>query len=174
MKKLIFALAIAAASLATPVFAANVSINVGEPGFFGRIDIGGLPAPRLLAPRAVIIESAPVGVVREPYYLSVPPEHQRNWRHYCARYNACGHPVYFVDHRWYNDVYVPHYREHHMHEQHMREERHEEHRAEVRHEEVRHEEHRREERREEHHDARHDEHHDDGHDHDHDNDHDHH
>jgi uncharacterized protein YcfJ len=26
------------------------------------------------------------------------------------QYNACGRPVYFVDDRWYNDVYVPHYR----------------------------------------------------------------
>ena len=28
-------------------------------------------------------------------------------------YGACGRPVYFVQENWYNDVYVPAYRERH-------------------------------------------------------------
>ena len=50
-------------------------------------------------------------VVEEPYYVRVPPGHRKNWKRYCGQYGACGRPVYFVDNRWYNDVYVPQYRE---------------------------------------------------------------
>ena len=41
-------LAILAVSLATPSMAAEVgvSVSVGQPGFYGRIDIGSFPAPR--------------------------------------------------------------------------------------------------------------------------------
>jgi len=106
---------IAAIAAPAPALAADVgvSINVGEPGFYGRIDIGNVPRPILVYPQPVIIQQAPVGVVSEPIYLHVPPRHAKKWRKYCGRYNACGRPVYFVQDRWYNTVYVPRYRREH-------------------------------------------------------------
>ncbi|HEX6592681.1 MAG TPA: hypothetical protein VF050_11840, partial [Moraxellaceae bacterium] len=55
----------------------------------------------------------PVGVVYEPVYLHVPPGQAKKWSNYCGRYNACGRPVYFVRDDWYNNTYVPAYRERH-------------------------------------------------------------
>jgi len=52
-------------------------------------------------------------VIAAPIYLHVPPGHARHWARHCAQYNACGRPVYFVQDRWYNQVYVPHYRSEH-------------------------------------------------------------
>lgn len=102
----------AALALAVPAFAADVrvSVGIGEPGYYGRIDVGNLPAPRVLYREPVVITPAPVGVVRAPVYLRVPPGHARNWRRFCGRYNACGEPVYFVQDSWYDDVYVPYHR----------------------------------------------------------------
>lgn len=112
MKRFLFAVAVAAAT--APALAADVgvSISVGQPGFYGRLDIGGFPQPQLVYPQPVVIQPVPVGVVRQPIYLHVPPGHEKNWRKHCHKYNACGQPVYFVRDNWYNDVYVPHYREH--------------------------------------------------------------
>ena len=112
MKRFLFAVLVAAAT--TPALAADVgvSISVGQPGFYGRIDIGDYPQPYLVYPEPIIIHR-PVGVVYEPIYLHVPPGHAKRWRSYCGQYNACGRPVYFVQDHWYNDVYVPRYRERH-------------------------------------------------------------
>jgi uncharacterized protein YcfJ len=100
---------IAALAMVAPALAADVgvSVRVGEPGFYGRIDIGNMPPPRVLYSQPIVVTPAPVGVVRSPIYLHVPPGHARNWRKHCAHYNACGEPVYFVQDGWYNDVYVP-------------------------------------------------------------------
>ena len=113
MKRFLLVTALAATS--TPALAANVgvSISVGQPGFYGRIDIGDVPRPVLVNPQPVVIQPLPAGVVRPPLYLHVPPGHAKHWRRYCHEYNACGEPVYFVEDKWYNDVYVPHYRERH-------------------------------------------------------------
>ena len=109
MKRTILAAALIAS--ATSVFAADVgvSITVGQPGFYGHIDIGDFPRPRLIyAEPRLIIRGGPGG---PPMYLHVPPGHAKNWSKHCSRYNACGSPVYFVQESWYNDVYVPRYRE---------------------------------------------------------------
>lgn len=114
MKAFLMAVAISAAAAALPTHAADVgvSISVGQPGFYGQIDIGDVPRPQLVYSRPVVIERArPVAVA--PIYLHVPPGHARNWRKYCSRYDACGRPVYFVQDNWYNRVYVPAYRERH-------------------------------------------------------------
>ena len=87
----------------------GVSISVGQPGFYGQLNIGDFPRPALINARPIIIESGP-GYM-EPVYLRVPPGHQKNWSRYCRNYGACGRPVYFVTDRWYNNVYVPAYRE---------------------------------------------------------------
>ena len=81
----------------------GVSINISQPGVYGRVDIGRFPQPVLYAPRPVIITQR---VVQEPVYLWVPPGHRQNWRRYCGRYEACGAPVYFVQDRWYRDHVV--------------------------------------------------------------------
>lgn len=88
---------------------AGVSVSIAEPNFYGRIDIGGFPAPRLIYEQPVIVR--PVKVWHAPVYLRVPPRHVQQWDRYCGRYEACGRPVYFVDDGWYQEVYVPRYRE---------------------------------------------------------------
>jgi len=98
-----------------PAMAADVgvSISVGDPNFYGRIDLGDYPRPRLIYERPVIIERPAVRVIEEPLYLRVPPGHAKRWRYYCGRYGACGRQVYFVQDAWYRDVYVPRYHERH-------------------------------------------------------------
>ncbi|WP_087746095.1 MULTISPECIES: hypothetical protein [unclassified Acidovorax] len=65
------------------------------PGVYGRIDIGNAPPPLIYA-EPMIIQRPAVMVPRSPIYLYVPPGHAKNWGKHCARYNACGQPVYFV------------------------------------------------------------------------------
>ena len=48
---------------------------------------------------------------QQPLYLYVPPGHQKHWAKHCARYNACGHPVYFVQEKWVRERYEQHQRE---------------------------------------------------------------
>jgi hypothetical protein len=100
---------------ASPAQAADVgvSVSVGQPGFYGRIDIGNAPQPQLIYAKPVVIHPAPAGVVYQPIYVHVPPGHEKHWSKHCAKYNACGRPVYFVRDKWYNNVYVPHYQAHH-------------------------------------------------------------
>lgn len=111
MKRFLFAAALAAA--AVPALAADVgvSISVGQPGFYGRIDIGRFPHPAVIHPEPVIIHPGPIGMVRRPIYLRVPPGHAKDWRKHCHRYDACGQPVYFVQESWYRDVYAPRHRD---------------------------------------------------------------
>ena len=115
MKRFLFAAAAVASAVTAPAFAADVgvSVQVGEPGFYGRIDLGNFPQPQLVYRQPVVIQPVPVGVVREPIYLRVPPGHAKNWRRHCHEYDACGQPVYFVKDGWYNKEYVPRYREGH-------------------------------------------------------------
>lgn len=112
MKRLLLAATLAAAI--APAFAADVgvSVSIGQPGFYGHIDIGNVPKPQLIYPQPVVIQPVPVGVTYQPMYLYVPPGHAKHWGKHCHRYNACGRPVYFVQDNWYNNVYVPHYRQH--------------------------------------------------------------
>jgi len=113
MNRLLSALAVMMTVVTVPAIAADVgvSVQVGEPGFYGRIDIGTFPHPQVIYPQPVVIQPVPVGVVRSPIYLRVPPGHAKHWRKHCREYNACGQPVYFVQDRWYDEVYVPRYRE---------------------------------------------------------------
>ena len=100
--------AVVIAAFTAPALAANVgvSVTVGQPGYYGRIDVGDFPQPQLTYPQPVVIEPVPVGVLPQPIYLHVPPGHAKNWRKNCRKYNACGQPVYFVSDNWYNNVYV--------------------------------------------------------------------
>jgi hypothetical protein len=90
------------AAFAAPGFAQpNVGVSVGihQPGVYGRIEIGNVPPP-VIYPQPVVILPTPVAVYQRPIYLYVPPGHQKHWGKHCARYNACGQPVYFVQERW--------------------------------------------------------------------------
>jgi len=92
--------------------AQNVSISVGQPGFYGRIDIGNMAPPPVIYAEPVIIQR-PVRVIEAPLYLRVPPGHEKKWSKHCAAYNACGRKVYFVRDDWYVNDYAPRYREGH-------------------------------------------------------------
>lgn len=95
----------------------GVSISVGEPGFYGRIEIGtAYPQPQLIYREPIVIRRAPV--VEQPIYLHVPPGQAKKWSKHCHKYNACGQPVYFVQDSWYNNVYVPRYSENREHGDH--------------------------------------------------------
>lgn len=113
-KNLLLAAAMTLLPLATQAADVGVSVSVGQPGFYGRLDIGNYPRPELIYAEPVIIER--VAVRPAPVYLHVPPGHEKNWSKHCGRYNACGRPVYFVRDSWYDGVYVPAYRERHGHD----------------------------------------------------------
>ena len=66
------------------------------PGVYGRIQIGNAAPPALIYAEPVIIHRPQMPVQRAPIYMYVPPGHAKNWGKHCARYNACGQPVYFV------------------------------------------------------------------------------
>jgi hypothetical protein len=67
MQRFLFVAAVAA--ITVPALAANagVSIQIGQPGFYGSIDIGGFPAATDLP--AANRDPAVPGRVREPIYL---------------------------------------------------------------------------------------------------------
>ncbi|HEY8085780.1 MAG TPA: hypothetical protein VIE69_09290 [Methylophilaceae bacterium] len=111
MKRILWLLAISVAAF-SGLANAGISVSIGEPGFFGAIDIGNAPPPEVYSQQPVIV-AAPSGPPIPPVYLRVPPEHRAHWKRYCAQYNACGRPVYFVQDRWYTNVYAPHYKQHH-------------------------------------------------------------
>ena len=115
MRRFGCSLAFMMAAVTVPAIAADVgvSVQVGQPGFYGRIDIGNFPQPQVIYRQPVLIQPVPVGVVRQPIYMRVPPGHAKHWSKHCREYNACSQPVYFVQERWYNEEYAPHYRQDH-------------------------------------------------------------
>lgn len=113
MKRFLLVAAIAAVTIAPPALAADVgvSISIGQPGFYGHLDIGDFPRPQLYYPEPIVVEQ--VQVVRPPIYLRVPPGHRKHWNKHCREYNACGERVLFVRDDWYDREYVPRYQEKH-------------------------------------------------------------
>lgn len=105
MKKIV--LGVVLATLLGSAFAADVgvSVSIGQPGFYGRIDIGNAPQPQLIYSVPMIVQQGPVVMVRQPIYLRVRPGHEKHWEKNCHRYNACGQPVYFVQDNWYRNEY---------------------------------------------------------------------
>lgn len=112
MKKVLFVTLLGA--FAVPTFAADVgvSVSVGQPGFYGQINIGNIPRPQVVFTQPVVIARTPEYASVEPIYLHVPPGHEKHWDKHCGEYHACGRPVYFVRDDWYNNEYVPRYRHH--------------------------------------------------------------
>lgn len=112
MKKTIIA-ALLAAAAAAPALAADVglSVSIGQPGFYGQINIGNAyPQPQVIYQEPVVIEQR--AVYGAPVYLHVPPGHEKHWDKHCREYNACGQRVYFVRDDWYQNSYAPAYRDH--------------------------------------------------------------
>jgi hypothetical protein len=112
MKHFLFTVMIILFAVSAQAADVGVSVSVGQPGFYGRIDIGNAPQPEVIYARPIVVQQRS-GAVYQPIYLHVPPGHEKKWSKHCSKYNACGQPVYFVRDKWYNDVYVPHYQEHH-------------------------------------------------------------
>ncbi len=103
-RTILLALGALAAACSGAAVAADigVSVQVSQPGVYGRIDIGRFPQPAVIVAQPVII-ARPVAVVPpQPAYLWVPPGHRKNWAKHCHKYDACGVPVYFVRHDWYD------------------------------------------------------------------------
>ncbi len=103
-------LAALGASMVPAIAAAQVgvSVNIGQPGFYGQINIGDFPQPQVIYQQPVIVDPVPESY-GSPMYLRVPPGHAKHWAKHCAEYNACGHQVYFVRDDWYNREVVPRY-----------------------------------------------------------------
>ena len=112
MKKTLFATLLAVCTV--PTFAGDIGVNitVGQPGFYGQIDIGSIPRPPVVFAQPVVVAQAPEYVSAPPIYLHVPPGHEKHWNRHCAEYHACGRRVYFVRDDWYNNEYVPQHRHH--------------------------------------------------------------
>ncbi len=111
MKSLLLCAALAAASF--PALAqTSITINLGQPDFYGRLDPGNYGPPQVIYAQPIIVERQQRGNLR-PVYLRVPPGHRKNWKKHCRKYGACGQPVMFVQDRWYSDVYAPRFRESH-------------------------------------------------------------
>ena len=85
----------------------GVSVQISQPGVYGRIDIGRFPQPQVIVAQPVIV-ARPVAVAPpQPVYMWVPPGHRKNWKKHCRDYGACGVPVYFVRHDWYDQHVHP-------------------------------------------------------------------
>jgi len=113
MRTLLTACLLTVAATSAHAVDVGASITIGDPNFFGRIDIGDFPRPDVIFAQPVtaipVVGVPPPG----PMYLRIPPGHEKHWDKHCAKYNACGAPVYFVRDNWYQDVYAPEYRSKH-------------------------------------------------------------
>lgn len=102
---------LAIVALAAPAFAVDDGlISLGEPGFYGRLELGDdSPRPETSFPEPRLVEH--VAHYQDSIYLRVRPGENREWALHCHKYEACGRYVYFVNDDWYTAVYVPYYRD---------------------------------------------------------------
>jgi hypothetical protein len=66
-----------------------------RPGVYGRIAVNGT-APPVINSKPVMVSRATRDQLSDPLYLYVPPGQVRRWSQHCAKWDACGRPVYFV------------------------------------------------------------------------------
>jgi len=103
-------LALLGALLGSPGLAqVGFSIQLGQPNYYGGLNIQGFPNPQFYNSRPVFIRPLSPEY-DQPVYLRVPACQRQNWGAYCGRYNACQRKVYFVQDNWYRSIYAPRYR----------------------------------------------------------------
>ncbi|MBE7416871.1 MAG: hypothetical protein HS128_03815 [Ideonella sp.] len=105
--KLLCAGAMTLAALAAGATDVGVSVQISQPGVYGRIDIGRFPQPQVVVAQPVVVVRPVVVAQPAPVYMWVPPGHRKHWAKHCHRYAACGVPVYFVRHDWYDHHVQP-------------------------------------------------------------------
>lgn len=90
-----------------------LTLQLGQPGYFGPINLGNQPPPPVIGYGPIIVRPDSRGRERwiqagnQPLYLRVPMNQVRNWGRYCGLYQACNVPVQFVRDDWYRNVYAP-------------------------------------------------------------------
>ena len=68
MKKLLISLALVASPLLAQA-QVGVSVNIGEPGFYGQINLGNAAPPPVVYSQPVIVQAPPPGPEMAPLYL---------------------------------------------------------------------------------------------------------
>ncbi len=115
MKRFLIATVVAAVTITTFSTSAlaevGISVNIGQPNFYGQLDPNGYPQPQLIYRQPKAIGRVPMN--QPPVYMRVPPKQAKNWRKHCKKYNACDERVLFVQDNWYNREYAPRYQEQH-------------------------------------------------------------
>ncbi len=115
MKRFLIAAAVAAVTITTfnttALAEVGISVNIGQPNFYGQLDPNGYPQPQVIYRQPKAIGRVPIN--QPPVYMRVPPSQAKNWRKHCRKYNACGERVLFVQDNWYNREYAPRYQEQH-------------------------------------------------------------
>ena len=103
-------LALLGALLGSPGLAqVDFSIQLGQPNYYGGLNIQGFPNPQFYNYSPVLIQPLSPEY-SQPVYLRVPLYQRQSWGSYCGRYNACQRKVYFVRDNWYRSIYAPRYR----------------------------------------------------------------
>lgn len=105
--KSIVALFLSVAAWSAAAANVGVSIHLGDPDFYGRIDLGQRYQPQVIYQRPIIVHQSRYSY--PPLYLRVPAGHTKHWSRHCAAYGACGRPVYFVKDSWYREAYKDRY-----------------------------------------------------------------
>ncbi|MFZ4288210.1 hypothetical protein [Variovorax sp. HJSM1_2] len=106
MKKILPVLGILLLASTAQAADVNVAVQIGQPGFYGRIDLGNTAPPPVVLAEPIWVQR---GTVRpQSVYMRIPPGHQKHWDKHCRKYNACGVPVYFVQEDWYQQRYSQH------------------------------------------------------------------
>jgi hypothetical protein len=103
IKAALAALLLSALSWSAQAANVGVTVRVGDPNFYGQIELGDRFRPQVIYEQPVVIHRS--RYVYDPIYLRVPPGHARHWQRYCGGYRACARPVYFVRDGWYRDTY---------------------------------------------------------------------
>jgi hypothetical protein len=91
----------------------SLTLQLGQPGYVGQINLGNQGPPPVYGYRPVIVRPSSQQRHRwtqassQPVYLRVPPNQIRDWGRYCGLYQACHVPVQFVRDDWYRNVYAP-------------------------------------------------------------------
>lgn len=108
MFQIVFAIVMSAMASSVIAADAGVSIDIGQPGYYGRIDIGTVSElPQVIYARPVYAQPASAGTNFQPLYLRVRPGYEKHWNNHCREYYACNRPVYFVREDWYQQQYAP-------------------------------------------------------------------